>query len=240
MENKNLKYIIFGVAVVAVIGTIWFFTRTPSDSCEYRDTIRLADRFLPPFLSEEVKLDHAPNYYHCNKPSKGDLVLYQKGDPPILYPRVIVAVAGDEARIQKDAEHHGWNLVINGEVYMADGDKPYFFGVPDTPSVLSLYMPDGKRILGNNEFIALATNPPGFNDSGLFGLMSIVDTRGRLFFRDEKQQADYAEFVKKMFSKEGDIVNTSHTKEPTTEKSAISRNKKVAPPAKKPNQGKPN
>lgn len=184
-NNKNL--IIGAVVVVALVVGGYFLLRPGKDSCEYYETFNYADSYLSPWVGDMTKLKIYPNYYKCNAPQKGDIVYYEHGQAGAGYLRIIRAVPGDRVKLQPDADKRGWNLIVNDSVLMHD-DKPYYFGLHGVNPVLNLYIRNAEKIMGANELILFSSNPPGFNDSGLFGLYSVSSIRGKVVVPEEKMQ----------------------------------------------------
>lgn len=199
--NKLQLKILGGVFIVAVIGVIlWLSSRPTKDSCEYSESIEANDRFFAPYLSDSTEVQWYPNHYNCTKPQKGDLVWYVLGNPPQNYFRIIVAAEGDEVQLVPDRDSRGWNLLVNGQMLMAN-DMPYFFGVPKKQTTLAIYLKNGIKTLGPKEIIMFSSNPPGFNDSGIFGMYNIDSMKGKIVLPKEKNKM-FSEYVARMYSEE--------------------------------------
>jgi hypothetical protein len=118
------------------------------------------------------------NFYKCNKPRAGDIVLYRfssKMDPIV---RIVRAAEGDKFELAEDKKHGAWNLKVNGDFVTYNGE-PYYFGGATKPT-LALYEKERNNILGPGETIVLANVPPGKDDSGMFGLVHKDDLIGKM------------------------------------------------------------
>lgn len=187
MNNSKIALIV--VAIVLVAGGLFWLSRPSKDSCEYVGEIKYAD---VPVMGQLMKADESydlyPNHYRCQNPKKGELAAYTLGQNPEVYVRVVAAAEGDVISVKRDPVTKAYNLLVNGLVY-SSSDSPYWFGVPDVRPTLALYLgADGTRTLGPRELVLLGTGSPGFNDSGLFGLMHADSLKGLVKLEGEEKK----------------------------------------------------
>lgn len=119
------------------------------------------------------------NWYKCNAPKVGDIVLYRFSwhREPVL--KRIVAVGGDRVDMVLDPEGRGWNFVLNDKIFESSGRR-YYVGVPQAAPPLKLYADANGRVLRPELVVVLSSFPPGENDSGYFGPVDIHDIVGRV------------------------------------------------------------
>lgn len=118
------------------------------------------------------------HWYQCNSPQRGDLILFKMGESPDPFVRIIRAIPGDRFKVVENKELKAWHLIVNDKVVM-DNDKPYFFGGAN-PAALKNYEVQRNGVLGPGEVIVLSRNSPGDKDSGVFGIFSLQDLKGRV------------------------------------------------------------
>ena len=172
--------VIAGVIVAAKLGLFKRSHKRVVGNCEVTlEDISMADTTMTGIYEAGEKLIVEKGYYVCNSPVPGDTVLYRYSEarPPVI--KRIVAVEGDQFKTVKDGQGRGWNLEVNGDVVKAVSGSEYFFGSPNPPT-LSLYEKPRNGILGKNEVILFSSQPPGREDSGIFGLVSTGDLLGRV------------------------------------------------------------
>ncbi len=200
--DANRKKLIVGALLLIVMAIgYWYFTRIPKDSCEYYETLKINDAAMAPFLSPEVEVKWYPNHYNCSPVVKGDLVLYQLGEPAQKLIRIAAAVGGDEISLYGDRKKRGWNLTVNENMFMA-GEFPYAFGIPNVNPVMNLYLMKGMKKLNPDELILFATIPPGYNDSGLYGIFSTrAAIKGRILLPN-KLEGSWKDYQSKMYSED--------------------------------------
>ncbi len=141
-------------------------------------SLTMSDVYMRGVLEQGQPFRTLLNWYACNAPTSGDLVLFRispVSDPVV---RRVVAVPGDKISVVKDEGKNGWNLEINGNVIKADG-KPYFFGA-DVPPPLSLYAKSREGQIRDGEVIVFSSFPPGASDSGTLGAVSLKDILGKV------------------------------------------------------------
>ena len=165
--------IVSGIALL-VGGLLFFRSRRPPPiqfGCvQETQKVEVTDgRFMTGVVEEGKTYEALIGFYQCNKPQRGDVVLYRfssSSDPVI---KIVRAVEGDRFELVADKARGAWNLKINGDIHTYNGE-PYFFGGRGKPT-LGLYEKDRNNTLGPNEVILLSNAPPGINDSGMFGLV---------------------------------------------------------------------
>ncbi len=157
-------------------------TSTSDCSSLISEDLEINDNTARGIIGPDRKARVIKGYYSCNKPAHGDIILKSRGSsiPPIV--RIMRAVPGDHFKLVQDKEHKRWNIEINEKILMS-GDKnneiPYFFGT-ETPPTLALYEKPRNGILGPNEVILFSKIPPGSQDSGQFGIISLSDIIGKV------------------------------------------------------------
>lgn len=180
--------ILSGIVVLVVLIGAYFLLRPGRDSCEYKTSLEYSDAaVMGQVLRPGVSYDWRPNHYHCQKPQKGDLTVYQLGQNPERYVRVIAAAEGDVISIVNDPRKQGYNLLVNGLRYGSPAG-PFWFGITGVRPTIALYLgADGTRTLGAGEVIVMGLGSPGFNDSGLFGVMSASSMQGIVTLPSEEK-----------------------------------------------------
>jgi hypothetical protein len=88
----------------------------------------------------------------------------------------VAGAPGDSFKLVKAANNNSWNIEINGELYMA-GDKPYHFGSASPPA-LKLYQDSRDGRLDQGSVLLFSRVPPGDQDSGTLGVISVEDIVG--------------------------------------------------------------
>lgn len=147
--------------------------------CEVQvETITMPDATMTGIFAQGQELTLERGYYACNSPVPGDTVFYRYSEARNPVIKRVVAVEGDEFRVVQDESGRGWNLQVNGELVMA-GEKPYYFG-GQAPPTLSLYEKPRNNVLKKGELILFSTQPPGREDSGIFGLVAVSDLLGKV------------------------------------------------------------
>ncbi|MES2963101.1 MAG: S26 family signal peptidase [Bdellovibrionota bacterium] len=141
-------------------------------------TFKNLDLYLSGLVEKDESVRVTLNWYKCHPPKVGELVLYRYSwhREPVL--KRIVAVGGDRVDLVKDPEGRGWNIVLNDVVHETNGRK-YFVGVPQAAPPLKLYADANGGVLNPGLVVVLSNKPPGENDSGWFGPVSIQDVIGR-------------------------------------------------------------
>ena len=202
MKPKILLPLLAAFFVVAVVGVLKFGLQkspevaapspqaiapvavAPKKNCGnlVSEEFEMKDSFMHGVIEAGQKAKVIKEYYTCNKPERGDVVLKSRGDvlPPIA--RFMRAVPGDHFKLVQDTKKKQWNIEINGKLLMSEGvaeATPYFFG-SENPPALYLYEKPRNGILGPGEIIIFSSVPPGEQDSGQFGIMSLGDIIGKV------------------------------------------------------------
>jgi type IV secretory pathway protease TraF len=197
--DSRVKSVAIGGAALLVIGVAVFFymrasdvpapeVKAPEDKPLYsfdkavcpgqKVDLKMADVYMRGLLEQGQMFSATLNWYACNQPKRGDIILYRfshKMDPVV---KRIVAVPGDKVRLMREEKLGAWTIAINGAnlFYKAGSEsKPYFFGAADVTSPLGLYAEKNGGIVGPNEVVVLSSFPPGDADSGTLGAISISD-----------------------------------------------------------------
>lgn len=142
-------------------------------------TLKMEDPFLRGILEQGAAFQAAMNYYQCNSPVKGDLVLYRYSWKFMPVARQIVAVGGDKIALRKVGS--GWELWINGKVHLG-GKQRFVFGIPSADPPLQNYFKANKGTVLPNHVLVLSSFPPGDKDSSVFGAVDIQDIVGKISF----------------------------------------------------------
>ena len=199
-EKKQFISIFIGILVVSIL--MWNLSKKRSRSPEEGGfskyapgnkeacpgetlTVKISDRMLEPVLHEGEEVKATMNWYVCNEIEHNDFVLYSFSNMRDPVVRIARGIAGDHFDLKKDKEHKSWNLYINDDV-VTSFNKPYFFGSSEPPT-LALYIEPRKGVIGSGEAIVLSYNPPGFADSGMFGIVSLRDILGKVELNDEQK-----------------------------------------------------
>ncbi|MEK7356269.1 MAG: S26 family signal peptidase, partial [Bdellovibrionota bacterium] len=135
------------------------------------------DLNLRGYVEKDETVSVTLNWYRCHPPKVGEIVLYRFSwhREPVL--KRIVATEGDRIDLVLDHEGRGWNLVLNDKVFESSGRR-YFIGVPKVAPPLKLYADANDHVLKPGLVVVLSSHPPGENDSGWFGPVSIQDIVG--------------------------------------------------------------
>jgi hypothetical protein len=138
----------------------------------------MQDPYMRGIIEKGQKFTVLPNWYACHPLTNGDYVYYRYSSnrPPVV--RIVRAHEGDHFELVQDPKHHSWNIKINGVLFEAAGEPYYFGGEPPPP--LSLYVKPRNGIIGRNEAIVFSSRSPGDMDSGVFGLVNVVDLIGKV------------------------------------------------------------
>ncbi len=188
--NKQQQTIIGIVVLIAVAAAvvIYFLTggknhvstqvTTPLGTCEEsEDTFKVADNFMVPTHKEGDEVDVTYGYYPCHPVERDQLVIYKKSQLSDPVMRIVRGVPGDEYKLIKTKENT-WQIEINGDLLEVNGE-PYHFG-SNNPPVLSLSEKATHGVLGPTHVLIFSMVPPGYDDSGVVGVISIVDLIGKV------------------------------------------------------------
>jgi hypothetical protein len=138
----------------------------------------MQDPYMRGIIEKGQKFRVLPNWYACHPLTNGDYVYYRYSTNRTPVVRIVRAHEGDKFELVPDEKHHSWNIKINGTLLVAGGEPHYFGGEPPPP--LSLYEKPRNGILGKNEAIVFSSKAPGDIDSGVFGLVNIIDLVGKV------------------------------------------------------------
>lgn len=176
MQRKNLTLLVVFLLAILAAAVLWT-RRKPAiqfGCVEQTKIIEVTDtRYMRDILESGKSYEALMGYYHCNPLQRNDIVLYRfsnTADPVI---KIVRAVEGDRFELVQNKNIKAWNLRINGELIMYK-DQPYFFGAATKPT-LGLYEKSRANVLGKDELIVLSQVPPGFDDSGIFGVINKND-----------------------------------------------------------------
>ncbi len=152
-----------------------------------RNSGTMQDDHLRGLLEKGARYKYDPSWYKTHPILRGDIVLYRysSNQKPVL--KIVQAVSGDKFHLVKAAKLSNWNIEINGSLLQEncvaaserDTCPLYFFG-GSKPPTLSLYEKSHRGILGEDEVILFSSVSPGFQDSGVFGLINVGDILGRV------------------------------------------------------------
>lgn len=140
--------------------------------------LEMADVYMRGLVEQGQRFAATLNWYSCNQPKRGDIILYRLSHKMNPVVKRIVAVPGDKIRLLKDERLGAWTIAINGanQFYKAGREsKPYFFGTAEVTPPLGLYAEQNRGIVGPNEVLVLSSFPPGDADSGTLGAINISD-----------------------------------------------------------------
>ncbi|MBK9293940.1 MAG: hypothetical protein IPM57_05770 [Oligoflexia bacterium] len=140
------------------------------------------DPYMRGVIEQGQKFRVILNYYDCNKPKRGELVLFQihQSMDPVV--KIIRGVQNDRFKLIKDVKRGAWNLEVEDDIIysLVNKDEKYFFGGNMAPP-LSLYeRSHNGKITGNGDVILLSSWPPGSIDSGQFGMFNLADVVGKV------------------------------------------------------------
>jgi hypothetical protein len=185
MKNSALWVVL---AVLVLAGAAWYLTR-PYDFAAFdfgkgpcpgkRVKFKVGDPQMAEFVAEGAEVDVIMNYYACNTPKPGDVVLYRfsREHRPVV--KQIAAAPGDEFEVINDAKLKRWTLKVNGRHFEWNG-APYYFGVPSATPPLKLSEVQMKGKLPSDATIVLSGHPPGIYDSAMYGAISVADVIGKV------------------------------------------------------------
>jgi hypothetical protein len=148
-------------------------------------TMTMADDHLRGVLERGEKFKLIENFYDCNPVKRGDLIYYQYSDQLDPVVKIVTGIPGDNFILKPDLQRRAWNIYINGKpiksVIQREGN--YFFGGQTSPT-LSLFSKTHQNTIWPDELIALSTYSPGDNDSGIFGMVKLVEVVGKVVKED--------------------------------------------------------
>jgi type IV secretory pathway protease TraF len=136
----------------------------------------MQDHWLSGVLERGQEYTALSDWRGCHKLMRGELVLYRvsKSHDPVV--KIVAGAPGDSFKLKKAANNNSWNIEINGELLMS-GDKPYHFGSANPPA-LKLYQDSRDGRLDQSSVLLFSRVPPGDQDSGTLGVISIEDIVG--------------------------------------------------------------
>jgi hypothetical protein len=190
-----MEKILKGVIVVAALGIlVWVVMKymkpttdvapvdtTPASTDCVTETKEyvVSDKYMEPVLKRGQKAKVEVDFYKCNKPRKGDLVLLEisKGVPPVI--RWIEGIAGDNySVVAVEGNKFAWNVLINGKK-VSRGGVPYQL-IFNTVPALSTYEITRKAPLSANELILFAEKSNSLGDSTDLGFIDPKKLIGRV------------------------------------------------------------
>ena len=201
MEKNNqifLKSVIGGAVLILLIWLIFTFWNrshqviTPAPvvppTVQARPcpgetkTMEQTDVYMKGLIEKGEKFNVVLNYYDCNTPKKGEIVLHAFSNSMDPVVKRIVAVEGDHFSFMKDKKRKAWNLKVNDKIVRSviRDHEPYFFGTDEAPTPLHLAMKSRHGVISHGEVILFSSWPPGDKDGGQFGLTSTVDLIGKV------------------------------------------------------------
>ena len=122
------------------------------------------------------------NYYACNQPRRGDIVMLRT-QPPIL--RIVRAIGGDKVETVPAPEAQGFSLKVNGDVISVAADKsPQIFAVnhfgdPNDQSVYAIFHKEPTFTVNEKHIWVFSGANPGNGDSSNFGPIARDQLVGR-------------------------------------------------------------
>jgi signal peptidase I len=131
---------------------------------------------LSPLVKPGSEVTILNDYYKCNKPMRGDLVIYDYKGNPVPVIKIIKAV--EKAKFQSVKNGGHYNLYINNDLQKNSEGKPYFFDERQN-NMLALYEKDYGGRVPENSVLLLGDRPEGTTDSTRFGLVSLSDLIGK-------------------------------------------------------------
>jgi len=183
MMNSRKYLILSAVAIVIAIGTFIFNRRgqvgdvhTTEAKCIDEQTFIMQDDWMTGVLDKEREYTAIMDWQRCGNPGKGDLVMYRVSHSHDPVVKRVVAGPGDTFKLVKAKNKNSWNIEINGELLMA-GENPYHFG-SKYPPALKLYQDARKGVLDQSSVLLFSMVPPGDQDSGSLGVLSLKDILG--------------------------------------------------------------
>lgn len=144
-----------------------------SSACQEKITevIVNGDSMSPLFKSgQEIKVDK--NYYSCNSPQRGDIVIFEIAGRPNHIIKKIFGTSGDKF------EYKNNNILINGKPLQNSAGVKY---VVDS-KMLKLYA-ESYPTIPTNSYLVLGDNPTGSFDASRFGFIDRKQLVGRVIAR---------------------------------------------------------
>lgn len=147
--------------------------------------VKSDDVYMRGLIEQGQEVSVQMNYFKCQSPEQGNLILYRYSefDNPVI--KRIVATPGDKFEVFETKQ--GWILKVNGKFVTGIKGENYLFG-GNLPPPLALAAKAKKGILGKNEVIILSSFPPGDKDSGVFGVISLNDIVGKIENHEKNKQ----------------------------------------------------
>lgn len=188
MKSKNV--VIAVAALLVVVAAVLFYghhTRlrddlTPQSLYDFDPNkcpgktyrLKMADLYMRGLLEFGEEFKASMNWYKCNQPVVGDMVLYRFSGSTMPVVRRIVAVAEDLIAVKHEKAAGYWILLVNDQMVKSETGTPYFFGGSAEPP-LKLYEKTHGGKISAGEAVVFSSFPPGSDDSGVFGVIAVQD-----------------------------------------------------------------
>lgn len=152
-----------------------------------KQTFTMNDNYMTGLINRGEVFEVMVDYYKCNPPQAGDVVLYKPSSAKEPVVKIIRAVPDDKFELIQDRRKNRWNIEINGDV-LAHRNEPFYFGNRSTESPLEKYLKSRGSRLEAGELLVFSYKPPGIQDSGSLGPVRIDDIVGKVLLNPERVQ----------------------------------------------------
>lgn len=186
INNITLTLGAFGIAcILYVVASNLYKAHQRSlfgnlDCVKENQSVTVNDDFMASRFKKGEAVTVAINFYNCNEVKRNDLVLFQFSEQiaPVL--RIVRGLPGDHYALEPSPDDkQKWGLAINGEKILAPDGKPFLLSSESVPP-LKTYELSRRGVLMPDEYIILATEPPGLSDSTNLGLIHKASLIGRV------------------------------------------------------------
>lgn len=126
--------------------------------------------------NQDLKIDS--NYYACNTPKAGDVVVIKKTGFPAPIVKQIFVIPGDRFELKGD-DRAGAELLVNGKAIKNFAGKPYRFKA-QAFKMLKLYESEFKYIMPKEMYFVFGTTENNSKDSTKFGPVPLGEIVGKL------------------------------------------------------------
>ncbi len=131
----------------------------------------VSDEFMKGLYEKDTQVKALENYYNCNLPQKGDIVMYRFTEqiPPVV--RFVRGVPGDRYKLTIINKKKGlWSIKVNDEEVKTESG-PYLIESNSVPP-LKTYEISRRGVLLKDEYLLFGNVSPSISDSSNLGLIS--------------------------------------------------------------------
>ena len=178
--KKSHKILVILLSLAFIVSAVWLLI-------EWDNSGRMQDDHLRGVLEKGSRYKVDRDWYKTHPIARGDLVLYRYSSNKKPVVKIAAAVPGDSFHLVANKQMKNWNIEINDTILREvctgnaedDSCPLYFFG-GKAPPTLSLYEKSHHGMLSENEVILFSSVSPGYQDSGVFGLVNAQDILGKV------------------------------------------------------------